>query len=141
MTPLPTLLPPMWIEVTGVHVGGCVNPSDRRFGGNAHAHTGGEFKGWICLRKQRQVLDALVDGKPSPLMFHEYAHVLTGRGHDDLWRKKMLELGQRIEKRYVKKPRPPKRPPIACTGAEWGQYEKKFEAYEKAFERWEKTQR
>jgi hypothetical protein len=47
------------------------------------------------------------NGKPSHLMIHELGHILSGHGHDDVWRKKMKELGGRIEKQYLKKSRHP----------------------------------
>jgi hypothetical protein len=50
------------------------------------------------------------DGKvlePSATLMHEIAHILTpNHGHDDAWRTKMAELGQKVEgTRYQKRSR------------------------------------
>lgn len=78
-------------EVKGIFAGGCVERGEgSRFRAKAHAHTIGVKKGWICvLSAKRLTLRAL--------MLHEAAHVITGLGHVDKWREKVLEIGGTID--------------------------------------------
>jgi hypothetical protein len=103
-----------WPEVVGLFIGGCVQRGvGSSFRHQAHAHTSGPDKGWICVRSHRRLFAATrqADGswattkRPSRLMWHEYAHILTGTGHDERWRRQMRELGQPIPARYKAKTR------------------------------------
>jgi hypothetical protein len=92
-----------------VFVGGCAKRGDgSSFRAQAHAHNDNktraqqQFFGWICVRSQKRLRTA--SGKPSRTMMHELAHILTpNHGHDDAWRKKMVELGQPIPRHYQKR--------------------------------------
>lgn len=86
-------------EVAGVFVGGCVARGDgSSFRHTAHSHTEGTHKGWICVRAARRLSERV-------LMLHELAHILTGEGHTDKWRAKLLELGGTLEGLEIKRPR------------------------------------
>jgi hypothetical protein len=102
---------PDWPEVKGVFVGGCVARGvGSSFRAKAHAHNKKTDKhfGWICVRSLKRVgeTQGSVITRPSRLLWHEYAHLLTpDHFHDDTWRRKMRELGQPIPKQYEKKTR------------------------------------
>ncbi len=90
----------------GVFVGGCVNRgegSSFRAQGHAHCFKGSTNEGWICVRSKKRLF--MANGKPSRLLWHELAHILSKAGHTDKWRAKMKELGQPLEARYKKKKR------------------------------------
>lgn len=97
------------LGLKGIFVGGCVARGiGSSFRSSAHAHNcdGFEHKGWICVRSARKVLKD--NGEPTPLMWHELAHILTpNHGHDDVWRARMRELGQQIRGKYKRKYRMP----------------------------------
>ncbi|MFA6971811.1 MAG: hypothetical protein WC208_10470 [Gallionella sp.] len=102
----------------GTFVGGCIERGDgSSFRAKAHAHNEpyggikvldeqgnpkrGEHFGWICVRSPKRL--RMANGKPSMLMLHEMAHILTpDHWHDDAWRAKVRELGGKIEERYTK---------------------------------------
>ena len=84
----------------GTFVGGCVERGDgSSFRRRAHAHCfdSDPHKGWICVRSPKRL--RMANGKPSMLMLHEMAHILTpNHWHDDYWRDKVRELGGRISR-------------------------------------------
>lgn len=93
-------------EFKGVFVGGCVDRGvGSRFRAQAHAHTepNGKNPGWICVLSPKRLYTDR--GGPSQLMLHELAHLLTGDGHTDRWRKVARELGYRLPSHYRKRPR------------------------------------
>lgn len=78
-------------RLVGVFVGGCVKRGDgSSFRAKAHAHSEGEHTGWICYRSIKRI-------NHRELAIHELAHVLTGEGHTDVWRAKVLELGGTLD--------------------------------------------
>lgn len=117
-------------EVKGIVVGECKKPyaDGRAFHREwAHAHDDPKSDdfGVICVRYWNRLgkyvlFESPIGGfdgevtKPSTTIMHEVAHVLTQmpghrhHGHDDVWRAKMRELGQRIGSQYKKRTRKPK---------------------------------
>lgn len=94
-------------EVCGVFVGGCVERGEgSRFRAKAHSHTTGDHAGWICFLSAKRLLCR-------ELFLHEIAHVLTGEGHTDKWRERLLQIGGTLEevpgilKSYKKRARIP----------------------------------
>lgn len=78
--------------VRRVHIGGGCVSSGRRFRAKAHAHTSptDEHFGTICFLSTKWVgHDALT--------IHEVCHLLAGRGHDDAWRAKVVEMGGTLD--------------------------------------------
>jgi len=104
---------PAMPELRGLFVGGCVERGEgSSFRARAHAHNfpGRQMYGWVCVRSVKRVGLVSENGvviKPSRLLWHEYAHILTPKhGHDDTWRRTMRALGQPITKQYAKRARP-----------------------------------
>ena len=87
-------------QLKGISYDGCV--ANWREPGYVLAHThpvDDEFHGWLCFRNKMLLKD-------HQLIKHELAHLLTGHGHDDVWRKKLIQLGGHIEQyefRYDKR--------------------------------------
>lgn len=78
-------------EVKGVFAGGCVERGEgSRFRAKAHAHTKGSFAGWVCVLSAKRLTERM-------LMLHEAAHIITGLGHVDKWRAKLLEIGGTLD--------------------------------------------
>lgn len=107
MKPLPERgvwpVPPSMPEVRGLFTGGCVSRGvGSSFRATAHAHVSGEWMGWICVRGREEVYR--YDGEtPSRTLMHEYAHIVSGTGHDAHWRGEMARLCQPIEAKYVRR--------------------------------------
>lgn len=69
-------------------IGGCYERGiGSKFRAKAHAHTADRI---ICFRSDKWI-------NRVELLAHELAHVLTGAGHTDKWRGKVLELGGTIK--------------------------------------------
>lgn len=100
-----------WPEVAGIFVGGCIERGvGSSFRAQAHAHTSkqDEHRGWICVRSGKRVTTD--SGKPTTLMLHEYAHIITGQGHTAKWAEVLTRLGapaeaKRCRDRYAKRHR------------------------------------
>ena len=101
----------------GIFVGGCIERGEgSSFRARAHAHCskGDPYFGWVCVRSVKRLpallslsdmqWDATLAERPNRLLYHEYAHILAPNHvyHDDVWRRRMKELGQSIPKRYQK---------------------------------------
>lgn len=82
----------------GVFLGGCVERGDgSSFRARAHAHISGPkvsqiYDGWICVRSRRRLMNG---GRPSNLMLHELAHLISRQGHTDKFRAVLRSLGGR----------------------------------------------
>ncbi len=77
--------------IKGVYVGGCIERGrGSSFRSSAHGHTAGPFDGWICVRAEKHLADRI-------LMLHERAHVATGEGHTDAWRRELLRIGGSLD--------------------------------------------
>jgi hypothetical protein len=93
-------------RVRGLSVGQCVDGSALGADVFAHAHQypRDSNRGWICIRSPRDVLRR--DSRQvSPTVMHELAHLVSAAGHDDDWRRTMLELKQPIPAAYRKRKR------------------------------------
>lgn len=115
-------IPESMPEVEGIFIGGCVERGvGSSFRAKAHAHNTKNtarcfdfHSGWICIRSldrigewhgvpQEDGSTLIIIDKPSRLLMHEYAHILTpNHSHDDTWRRAMKRLGQPITKQYQK---------------------------------------
>lgn len=79
------------LEVKDVFVGGCVIRGEgSRFRAKAHSHINDSYKGWICYLSSKWL-------HVPEIALHELAHILTGHGHTDKWRKKLLEIGGTLQ--------------------------------------------
>lgn len=81
----PALLLKHCDHIAGVYVGGCV-AGPRGFRAKAHAHNRGDYKGWLCVLAKRRLSD-------DALVLHELAHIRSGQGHTDEWRRWVIALG------------------------------------------------
>jgi hypothetical protein len=78
-------------EVAGIFVGGCIRRGEgSRFRAKAHAHTDNPHMGWICVLSAKRLTCR-------ELMLHEAAHAITGLGHVEAWRKKLIEIGGTLD--------------------------------------------
>jgi hypothetical protein len=101
MTPLMDYQFPEPYGVVKVFVGGCIERGDgSSFRAKAHAHcnkTHDKNYGTICVRSYKRLYTP--SGKPSHLMWHELAHIITGQGHTANFVKCMTKkLGLKLDK-------------------------------------------
>lgn len=94
-----------WAEVKGVFVYGCVARGEgSRFRAKAHSHSDGDYRGWVCYLSAKWL-------GSRELALHELAHILTGHGHTNGWRRKLLLIGGTLDevpgilRSYHKRPR------------------------------------
>jgi len=110
------LKPPRgWTGCKGIFVGGCIERGEgSSFRARAHAHSDptDAYFGWICVRSAKRLgqyhlypqqlvdigmlnyqgFDGQID-KPSILLYHEYAHILTPKQcHTEAFRNMMVKL-------------------------------------------------
>lgn len=87
-------------DLVGIATGGCV--ANRSWGNQwAHAHCrrkGNEPFGWICIRFEKWTTTP--DGRPTPLLLHELAHIITDEEHNQAWADKLTELGGKVDPGY-----------------------------------------
>lgn len=83
-------------QIKGVSFGKCISDKTNRwyepYQVLAHTHVGEDdpHHGWMCFRDRYLLRD-------KQLVIHELAHLLTGHGHDNTWRDKVLELGGHLD--------------------------------------------
>jgi hypothetical protein len=99
--PAPESMP----ELKGIFVGGCVERGiGSSFRATAHAHDreNDSHHGWVCVRSARKVY---ANGKPTRVLWHEYAHILAGHaaGHGAKWQRVMRLLGQPLNRKRPSK--------------------------------------
>lgn len=95
--------PSEWGEVKGIMMDGCVRGTKLSTKVKAHAHILPRlvrnrahefFVGWICVHSPYVgVVKSSILQRPSQTMIHEYAHILTNHGHDDVFRNMLYEIG------------------------------------------------
>lgn len=102
--------------VKGIAIGNCVRGDSwddrhdaRELGSghreHAHAHycdDDDEVRGWICIRYPEGLGRK---HRVSGTLMHELAHLISGHGHDDAWRRAMARLGQFVGPAWQKRPR------------------------------------
>ena len=83
----------------GIFVGGCVERGvGSSFRAVAHTHNlrSDPFFGWICFRKATKLMDYFKP-EPSPMLWHEYAHLLApDSGHGPAWKRACATLGRSL---------------------------------------------
>lgn len=97
-------------QVAGVSLGGCCDAigTARKgaFRRKAHAHTSARdpHRDWICVLADKEERLVAPSGKPTALLVHEYAHILTHAGHTAAWRAAVTALGASNEaKQYLER--------------------------------------
>ena len=84
----------------GIFLGGCIERKEgSSFRAKAHAHCykGDRYYGWICIRSSKRLYQ--INGKPSRLLVHEIAHLLTPYGchTNKIYNKRRIKLQKEIE--------------------------------------------
>lgn len=85
-------------EIKGFYIGKTCLFDGHKIKERAHAHIpsdkGGRCVGWICIRDGQYLWT--INNKPSMLLLHEVAHILSDSGHNKKWRETYHKLGGKL---------------------------------------------
>ena len=97
-------------RVAGVSLGGCCDAfGTDRVGAmrpEAHAHVSAKsaMRGWICVKSGKPEKVRTASGRPTAMLIHEVAHIVTWAGHTVAWIKAVTTLGAPAEgRKYAKR--------------------------------------
>ena len=103
-------------RLAGISVGGCARaigtarPGAFRRQAHAHVSPRDPLRGWICLLSGKAGRLVTPTGRPTTLLVHEYAHLVSSDGHGPRWQRAVALLGapaeaKRVARRAESRPR------------------------------------